>query len=381
MRISGITVYRVSIPFRKPFGHSLYWRDKTETLIICLESVSGLAGWGEILPREYLTGETLENVMTSALPRLVQRWQDQKFDNRDEVTLALRRELCRTSRSLATLAGWELAVLDLGGKTFGFPAGEMLGSSVWPKPEEGVVIGFEVPTDKMEMRCILLRLAGTRHLKVKVGRQDDLRRLELANGVFGSDVPIRVDANAAWSADDAITALLPLRRCNVCSVEQPVPAGDLDGMRKVRQKTGMSVVADESLCSISDAHAIIRAQAADVFNIRIGKCGGMLASMDLVATARDAGLTCQLGTLVGETGILSRASEIFAERIGGFEFLEGKHQNRQLLVQDIVQDGVAKEKAAPGLGVVIADKPLAQWTASTVTASEMFQGVQHAYRE
>ena len=354
MRISGITVYRVSIPFRKPFGHSLYWRDKTETLIICLDSVLGLAGWGEILPREYLTGETLENIMTSALPRLVQRWQDQKFDNRDEVTLALRRELCRTSRSLATLAGWELAVLDLGGKTFGFPAGEMLGSSVWPKPEEGVVIGFEVPTDKMEMRCILLRLAGTRHLKVKVGRQDDLRRLEIANGVFGSDVPIRVDANAAWSADDAISALLPLRRCNVCSVEQPVPAGDLDGMRKVRQKTGMSVVADESLCSISDAHAIIRAQAADVFNVRIGKCGGMLASMDLVATARDAGLTCQLGTLVGETGILSRASEIFAERIGGFEFLEGKHQNRQLLVQDIVQDGVAKEKAAPGLGVGIA---------------------------
>jgi muconate cycloisomerase len=152
-------------------------------------------------------------------------------------------------------------------------------------------------------------------------------------------------------------------------------------MRKVRQKTGMSVVADESLCSISDAHAIIRAQAADVFNIRIGKCGGMLASMDLVATARNAGLICQLGTLVGETGILSRASEIFAERIGGFEFLEGKHQNRQLLVQDIVQDGVAKEQAAPGLGVAIADKHLAQWTASTVTASEMFQGVQHAYRE
>lgn len=380
MRISGITVYRVCIPFRKPFAHALYWREKTDTLIICLGSDSGLAGWGEILPREYLTGETFENIIATDLPELVQRWQGRNFETRQDVIAALRQERSRTSRSLATLAGWELAVLDLAGKIFGFAAGEILGRVILPELDAGVVIGFEVPTEKMEIRCALLRLAGTRHLKVKVGRHDDLRRLEIVNAVFGPGIPIRVDANAAWSADDAIAALLRMRRCNVCSAEQPVPALDLDGMRKVRQKTGMVVVADESLCSMSDAHAIIRAQAADVFNIRIGKCGGMLASMAMAAVAGDAGLSCQLGTLVGETGILSRAAEIFAERVAGFEFLEGKQQNRQLLVQDIVQHGSAAEQGTSGLGILVSEKSLAKWAASTVTASQIFQGVQHANR-
>jgi muconate cycloisomerase len=169
-----------------------------------------------------------------------------------------------------------------------------------------------------------------------------------------------------------------MRRLNISSVEQPVAARDLDGMRKVRQKTGMTVVADESLCSMSDAYAILKAQAADVFNIRVGKCGGMLASMELVALAKKAGLSCQLGTLVGETGILARAAEIFAERVPGFAFLDGKDQNRHLLLQDIVQHGGVAMPASSGLGLLIAYENLAKWAAFTITSSEILQGVTHA---
>jgi muconate cycloisomerase len=378
VRIGGITVYRVCIPFRKPFGHALQWRDKTDTLIVALSSDSGLAGWGEILPRRYLTGETIASVLADHLPELVRRWHGRSFESCLEVLAAVREEQRRASRSLATLAGWELAVLDLAGKTFGFAAGEILGKTIWPELEAGVVIGFDVPTEKLEKHCLLLRLAGRRQIKIKVGLEDDLHRLEIANAVFGPSIPIRVDANAAWSADDAVSALRPMRRCNVCSVEQPVASRDLDGMRTVREKTGMSVIADESLCSMADARSLIAARAADVFNVRIGKCGGLLASMDLVTVAKDAGLSCQLGTLVGETGILSRASEIFGARVEGFKFLEGKHQNRSLLVQDIVQDAGSAGGATSGLGIRVANQNLAKWAASTVTMSEFSQGVQHA---
>jgi len=79
----------------------------------------------------------------------------------------------------------------------------------------------------------------------------------------------------------------------------------------------------------------------------------------LVKLARDSGLSCQLGTLVGETGILSRASEIFGERVEGFNFLEGKRQNRQLLVQDIVEDSGAH--GMHGLGITVAEESLARW--------------------
>ncbi|HEY1528399.1 MAG TPA: enolase C-terminal domain-like protein [Candidatus Angelobacter sp.] len=266
-----------------------------------------------------------------------------------------------------------MALLDLAGKAFSFAAGDVLGRGVGPELEAGVVIGFDVPMEKLEKYCLWLRLAGRRHIKMKVGRRDDLRRLQIVNAVLGPTVPIRVDANGAWSVDEAISQVRRMRYLNVCSVEQPVAAHDLDAMRNVREKTGMPVVADESLCSLGDACSIVNARAADVFNIRIAKCGGFLASLDLVKLAKDSGLSCQLGTLVGETGILSRASEIFGERVEGFRFLEGKRQNRQLLVQDIVEDpGVP---GMNGLGITMAEESLARWAAFASEISERVQGV------
>jgi muconate cycloisomerase len=381
MRITNLTVRRVSIPFRTPFGHALHWREKTDTVIICLASDDGLNGWGEILPRPYLTGESIASVLSLELPDMVRRWSGRDFETRDEVLAALHQEQHRNSRSLAMLAGWELAVLDLAGKTFGFAAGDVLSTTIGANLETGVAIGFEVPTKKLERHCCMLRLAGRRHIKVKVGLIDDLCRLGIVSGVFGPAAPIRVDANGAWTADQAIPLLQQMRGCSVCSVEQPVAARDLDGMRNVREKTGMAVVADESLCSLTDARTLIAARAADVFNIRIAKCGGLLASMNLVSLAKNAGIRCQLGTLVGETGILSRASEIFGERIEGFDFLDGKGQNRQLLVQDIVEDPAMTGEAGHGLGLSVAAGALSQWAASALMIRESADGVQHEYRQ
>jgi muconate cycloisomerase len=157
--------------------------------------------------------------------------------------------------------------------------------------------------------------------------------------------------------------LKQMRRFNIRSIEQPVPPRDLAGMRRVREESGVPVVADESLCTLDDGQRLIAAHAADIFNIRMAKCGGFLACLRLVKLANEAGLGCQLGTLVGETGILSRAAEIFGRRVEGFEFLEGKGQNKLLLVKDIVEPVPPRE----GLGVAIASNSLDHWAVCTPT--------------
>lgn len=374
MRIVDVTAYPVSIPFRRPFGHSLQWRDKTDAIILCLTSESEATGWGEILPRSYLTGETVATVLSRDLPEMAGRWRGRAFENRDEVFAALREENHREWAALATRAGWELAVLDLAGKIFGFAAGDALGAIIGHELEAGVVIGFDVPTDKLEKYCLLARLAGRRHIKVKVGQTDDLRRLQIVHAVLGP-VPIRADANGAWSADEAISQVRRMQDCGVGSIEEPVSARDFDGMRKVREKTGITVVADESLCTLADARSIVAEHAADVFNIRIGKCGGFFASLDLVALAKEAGLSCQLGTLVGETGILSRASEIFGERIQGFDFLEGKGQSRRLLLEDVVEATGAHGNDLHGLGIAVSFESISRWAASAERIPCGVQGV------
>jgi L-alanine-DL-glutamate epimerase-like enolase superfamily enzyme len=373
MRISRVTTYRIRIPFRSVFVHALQRRGVTEAVIVVIESDSGEVGIGEVLPRPYLTGETLESVSRN-IPALAQRWLGRTFDGRDEVVSALYEELRLSGRALATFAGWELAILDMAGKVFRFAAGDLLGPISGPELIAGAVIDFGVPTYNLEKHCRLLRLAGRRHIKVKVGLDDDLPRLSLVQEVFGADHPLRLDANGAWTADHAIAMLRRMARFNISSVEQPVPARDLIGMRKVREGTGVAVVADESLCSLEDGQCLAAAQAADVFNIRIAKCGGFLASLRLVNLANEAGLSCQLGTLVGETGILSQAGEIFGRRVKGFEFLEGKLQNNRLLVQDILEVRPVEASTHTGLGITIASNHLNKWTAVPPIVYQARQG-------
>ena len=373
MRISSVTAYRIRVPFKTVFAHSLHRRGATEAVILVVESEAGHVGVGEILPRPYLTGETIDSVLQQELPALLQRWLERQFAGRDEVVAALQEDLTLCGRALSTFAGWELAVLDLAGKAFCFAAGDVLGSETGPELAPGVVIDFAVPTHSLEKHCMMLCISGRRHVKVKVGLPDDLQRLALIQGVFGAAQSFRLDANAAWTADYGIDVLRQMRGINIHSIEQPVPALDLEGMRKVREATGIAVVADESLCSLEDGHSLLSAHAADIFNIRIGKCGGFLASLRLVQLANEAGLRCQLGTLVGETGILSCAAEIFSRRVPGFDFLEGKRQNKTLLLQDIVElPSPDDHSGSKGLGVVIG-KNLNQFAASTPTVFQIVQ--------
>src|SRR2546430_17422713 len=141
MRISSVTAYRIRIPFRSIFVHALHRRGATEAVVLVIESDAGDVGVGEVLPRPYLTGETLEGV-THAIPALTRRWLGRSFQDRDEVVHALHEDLRLAGRGLAIFAGWELAILDVAGKAFRVAAGDGIGPTTGPELEAGGVIGF-----------------------------------------------------------------------------------------------------------------------------------------------------------------------------------------------------------------------------------------------
>ena len=126
-------------------------------------------------------------------------------------------------------------------------------------------------------------------------------------------------------------------------------------------------MADEGVCSLADADRLIEEEAADLFNLRLGKCGGVLASARLAERARAHGIECNLGTLVGETGILSRAAEVFGRFIPGFACLDGKEQNLSLLSDDILADPTQAQDgpvSAPGLGADVSPEQVCRYAAA-----------------
>ncbi|MEM7160414.1 MAG: enolase C-terminal domain-like protein [Myxococcota bacterium] len=359
MRIDRVRLHRLQIPFKGSFGHALSSRNCSDAVFVELSDEQGGVGWGETLPRAYVTGETIDSVLERSAPQLAARLRGQTFEDRAQVEAWIRKTLPEIGRDLGTFGGFEVALLDLAGRRLGFSVAEVLGEPRGPSLPPGVIIGFEVATADLRKHCIGLRWKKRTHVKVKVGLDDDAERLAIISKGMGADVKLRLDANAAWGVDEAVERLQSFGGIPIASIEQPVPAEDLAGLRAIRERTGIAVMADESVCSLADAQRLVAEQAADIFNVRPGKHGGVIASLQIVECARAAGIDVHLGTLVGESGVLSRVAELFGHCVPGFACLDGKGQNRFLLAEDVLAHTNAESSGTmqvpdldrPGLGV------------------------------
>lgn len=350
MRVDGFELWRLSIPMRGGFGHAASHRTASDLVLVAAYDGEGNVGWGEALPRAYVTGEDLDTLFTRDAPALARAWLDRTLPDMPTTVGMLREALPAAGRALSCFGAFELALLDLAGKHFAVALGDVLGGCPGPPLPAGIVIGFEVATAKLERHCAVLRFGKRRHLKLKVGADDDEARLSIVARVFG-DLRVRIDANAAWTAEEAMRRLAVLARFPIASVEQPVAADDLTTMRRIRETLGLAVMADESVCTLDDARRVVDARAADAFNIRLGKMGGVLATAEICEFARSAKVATSLGTMVGETGVLSRASEVFGRAIPGFDYLDGKGQNAFLLAEDVLEHAAwapSTDAAPPG---------------------------------
>ena len=136
--------------------------------------------------------------------------------------------------------------------------------------------------------------------------------------------------------------------------EQPVAADDLEGMARVTQATGVPVAADESVARREDALRVAAAGAADVINIKLMKCGGLIEALDIAAIARAAGIRLMIGGMI-ETRLGMGTSAHLAAGLGGFDFLD--LDTHLLLAEDPFQGGFQQAGPhmtlgdAPGHGI------------------------------
>jgi len=177
----------------------------------------------------------------------------------------------------------------------------------------------------------------------------------MARRALGESVELVLDANGAWSAEEAIARIRRLEPFGLAAVEQPVARHDLIGMARVRAAIHSPVVADESICTVADGERLLKEHACDLWNLRIGKCGGLLATLELVRMAADNGVGCSLGVLVGETGILASAGRLLAACVRELRYLE--HDDSGMKPEDPARlSPVTAGRAwapvdTPGLGV------------------------------
>ena len=195
-------------------------------------------------------------------------------------------------------------------------------------------------------------------LKVKVGIDPelDVARLAAVREAVGKEVRIRIDANQAWNAKQAVRILDQMQEkgLDIEFVEQPVPAADLEGMQYVTRNASVPVLADESVFSPADALRIMQTGAADFVNIKLMKCGGITNALRIASAAEVYGVECMIGCMLEAKISVNAAVELAcAKKIITKVDLDGP----VLCSEDHILGGAAfNEKDitvsdAPGMGI------------------------------
>lgn len=374
MKITRLEILDVEIPFRFTFRHSLSARSAGHSVVVRAEGEDGTRGYGECVPRSYVTGETPESVRQALDEIHLPAFAGRDFSSFDELVTDLRGRLDQLPRDQhAAFCALELALLDLAGRCFGVAAGSVLG----PIVEQEVHYSGVVSADGVEKTgAILAQLSklGFTAVKLKVGEDLEVDRQVLKNAreILGDECSLRVDANCAWSAEQALEVLEELNAFRLDGVEQPLAKDDLDGLVWLTGRSPVAVILDESLASYEDARRLAERHACHHFNIRISKCGGLINAGRIRDLGREHGIGCQLGAQVGETALLSAAGRQFATRSEGVLFLEGSY-GKLLLEQDLGQadltigaGGAAPSLDGVGLGVEVDEEILATVVRSKV---------------
>lgn len=299
------TRYRLAIPFRAPYRTSTGTLTSRELLVIRLEDDDGTVGWGEGAPLGPL-GPT------------------------------------------ETLAAEEMALLDLEARRAGRPL-------IDPLAADSVPVNMTLPAaplPELAAAAAAGAAAGYDCFKVKVGLGDDAERVAAVRDAIGSEGLIRLDANGAWSAEEAIGHLDCLTGLGIDLVEQP--CATLAELAEVRFAAGIPIAADESVRTVADLLSAAELGACDVVCVKVSPAGGVTAARELIAVARSHGIEPYVSsTLDGPLGIaagLQIASAEGIERHCGLATLDLFDSPLASLLPPPA-DGRMQVPRGPGLGV------------------------------
>jgi L-alanine-DL-glutamate epimerase-like enolase superfamily enzyme len=282
---------------RHSFGIARETINEQPTLIVTLDD-GRHQGYGEATTNSYY-GVTLDS-MRASLDK-VRPWVESIADL--DPTRLWEEAAALLPDDPFALCALDMAAWDLWGKRRGAPLYRLWGLSIANVPPSNFTIGI----DTVEVMIAKLReMPGFPVYKIKLGTQYDLEIVRALRRE--TDVPFRVDANCGWSADETIANARELAQLNVEFIEQPLPAREWEGMRRVFRDSALPLIADESCICEGDVDRC-RGYFHGV-NIKLVKCGGLTPARRMIARARQLGLRTMVGCMTESTVGISAIAQL-----------------------------------------------------------------------
>ncbi|HET6857324.1 MAG TPA: enolase C-terminal domain-like protein [Streptomyces sp.] len=363
LRIERVETFAVALPTHRSFGvsgGSVAVAGRPSIRILVKVSADGVHGWGEATPIPAWTYETAESIVTTVDRYLAPAVIGAPAWNLDAVDAAFERAVNRGFSIGAPLAksAVDVALHDLLGRAAGVSLGVLWGQRRRETIDLGWVVSGQSPAEVADSVTEGGEL-GHRAFKVKIGLHDEDTDTAVVAAVrehAPAGAPVWVDANQAYTVPAALRMAGRLHELGVSAFEQPLPANDIAGLRRLRESSPVPVALDESLRHPSDLATFVRLEAVDVAIAKVQRSGGLTLSRRLCALAEDCGVELMGSGLTDSDLGLAASLHLFAAYgidspvdLNGRQFIGSPYAARTV----VVEKGTARVPDGPGLGVEV----------------------------
>lgn len=352
MKIVAIHTYLQKLPLTKPY--TIAYKTITDTEIVFLEITleNGIVGIGASNPFEDVVGETpvqtLQNLQSEFVQNFVGkdiRYFNQLIDDVIKYFLHLP----------GTIAAIDIALHDAFCKLLQIPVVDLYGKKIDALPTS-ITIGIKETTAMVE-EAKANYAVGFRILKIKTGLnvEEDIERVTKLTEHFGNKMRIRVDANQGYTLLQLQQFIAQTKDLDIELIEQPVPVGKEVLLHELDTAERKLLAADESLLDASTAMKLAQPpQPFGIFNIKLMKCGGIRAALEIATIAKHANIDLFWGC--NDESITSITAALHAAYACGntkYLDLDGSFDLSKDLVEGgfIIKDGYMYCSESPGLGV------------------------------
>lgn len=350
MRVDRLELFLCRLPLVHFFETS-FGRTYDRTFVLVRMEGGEQEGWGEAVAEghPYYSSETTETVWHIVTAFLAPLVVGREFAHPREVFPALARVRGHNmAKALLEMAAW-----DLYAKIQGQSLSAVLGGTR-AHIASGVSIGIQDSYDQLLEKVDRERNAGYQRIKIKVKPGWDVEAVDRIRARFG-DIPLMVDANAAYHLDDA-QHLAKLDPFDLMMIEQPLDYDDVMDHVALQKAIATPICLDESIHTVRIARDAIAAGACRIINIKPGRVGGHQQSIELHDLCAAHDIPVWHGGML-ESGI-GRAHNIHLASLPNFRLPGDIAASKRYYVPDLIEpaidiqaDGTIAVPSGPGIGV------------------------------
>lgn len=290
--IKQISIYKLSIPLKKPFVISLGPIYNADNIVVTIKTVGGLTGTGECSPFMTINGESQATCFE------VGQYLAQGLKGKDATAIednhAIMDKIIYANTSIKS--AFDMAMYDIASQQAGQPLYKFLEG----KKNKKIITDYTISlgdADEMAQHAAELKKSGFQIIKVKLGGkpEEDIERMNAIRKAVGKKIKLRIDANQGWNPEDAATALKGMAALDIQYCEEPIPRWAWTELKKLRKKSPVPIMADESCIDEHDAKRLIESGSCDKFNLKLGKSSGIFRARKIIRLAEKAGMEMQVG--------------------------------------------------------------------------------------